>query len=194
VLLLISYKWIVLAAAAAWLLAAAPFARHGDREVLRVGLMLAGMLALGTLAASLVGGLAGEDAARRSVRAALLVLTATWLRLAAGSGGLREAFRRGLVALRRIPAAQEAGEILSELDSGRLVASSALALRDRLRGVRHRPLPVADAVLAWAAQEAHTPRAQEAAPAFNLRLRLRDATLALSLLLPTGVVAVVLGG
>lgn len=193
-LLLISHQWVVLAAAAAWLLAAAPFARHGDREVLKIGLVLTGMLAVGTLLASLVGGLAVEDAASRGVRAGLLVLVATWLRLAAGSGGLREAFRRGLLALRRLPAAKDAAEILGDLDSARLLAGAAAALRERLRGVRRRPVDVADAVLAWAAQEARTPPVHEAAPAFSLRLRLRDATLALSVLLPTGVAAVVLGG
>jgi hypothetical protein len=123
--LLVSHDWVVLAAAAAWLAAAAMFARHGDREVLRIGLLLTALLAAGTLVASLLGGLGAEQAASRSVRGALLVLVATWLRLAAGSAGLREAFRRGLLRLRRVPGGHEAGEILGELDSGRLLAGSA---------------------------------------------------------------------
>jgi hypothetical protein len=191
--LLVSHDWVVLASATAWLAAAAVFARHGDREVLRVGLLLAALLAVGTLIAGLLGGLGAGEAATRSVRAGLLVLVATWLRLAAGSAGLREAFRRGLLRLRRVPGALEAGEILGELDSGHLLAGSAAALRDRLRGIRRRPLPVVDAVLAWAAQEARSLPAHDQPPA-SLRLRVRDATLAASVLLPTAALAAVLGG
>jgi hypothetical protein len=193
-LLLVSHDWAVLAAVAAWLAGAAVSARHGDREVLRIGLLLTVALAAGTVIASLVGGLGADDAASRGVRAALLVLVATWLRLAAGSAGLREAFRSGLRRLRRVPGATEAGEILSELDSGRLLAGSARALRDRLRGVRRRPVAVADAVLTWAAQEARSLPVHGPAPPAELRFRPRDAALTASLLLPGGALAVVLGG
>jgi hypothetical protein len=128
------------------------------------------------------------------VRGALLVLVATWWRMAAGSSGLREAFRRGLVRLRRVPGAHEAGEILSELDSGPLLVGSAKALRDRLRGVEQRPVPVANAVLAWAAQEAQSLPVHEPSAAAELRFRARDAALAASVLIPASAVAVVLGG
>ena len=192
VVLLFSHSWIVLAAVAAWLAVAATMARYRDRDVLRVGLVLALTVAVGTLAASLIGGLGADEAASRAVRAALLVMVPTWLRLAAGSAGLREAFRRMLLRVRRVPGAVQAGEILSELDSGALLEASAKSLRDRLRGVTAGPMEIANAVLAWAAQEAqsvpvHTPR-----PVSQLRLRPRDATLVVSVLLPASALAIVL--
>lgn len=190
--LLVSHSWKVLAAIAAWLAAAAILARRRDREVLQVGLLLALLLAAGTLVASLVGGLGWDQAASRSVRAALLVLVPTWLRLAAGSAGLREAFRRTLRRLRRVPSAYEASEILGELDSGPLLAGSAMALRDRLRDVRHRPVPVAGAVLTWAAHEAQSLPTHEPGPAAELRFRPRDVALAASVLLPAGALATTL--
>jgi hypothetical protein len=168
-------------------------ARHGDRDVLRIGATLAAVLGIGTLAASLLGGLGADQAASRGARGALLVLVATWLRMAAGSAGLREVFRRALQRLHRVPSAHEAGEILGELDSSRLLAGSTEALRDRLRGVRHHPVSVADAVLAWAAQEAHSIPVHDSTLAAELHFRARDALLAASLLLPAGALAVALG-
>jgi hypothetical protein len=193
--LLVSHNWVVLAAVTAWLAATSVLARHGDREVVRIGLWLAVVLAAGTLIASLVGGLGAGEAASRTVRAALLVLVATWMRVAAGSAGLREAFRRALLRLHYLPGARDAAQLLSDLDSGSLLAGSAMALQERLRGVRRRPLPVADAVLAWAAQEADAiaPHQSSGASAM-LRLRLRDATVATSVLLPAGALLAVLGG
>lgn len=193
-LLIVTHDWVVLGAVAAWLAVVARLARGGDRDVLRIGLLLTGALAAGTLVASLIGGLGADEAASRSARAALLVLVATWLRMAAGSAGLREAFRVALLRLRRVPGAREAGEILSELDSGRLLAGSARALHERLRGVRRRPVPVADAVLTWAAHEARSLPVHEPAPAAELRFRALDAAITASVLLPAGSLAVALVG
>ena len=80
----------------------------------------------------------------------------------------------------------------SELDSGALLEASARSLRDRLRGVVAGPMEIANAVLGWAAQEAqslpvHSPRAVS-----QLRLRPRDATLVVSVLLPASALAIVL--
>ncbi|HUZ28692.1 MAG TPA: hypothetical protein VMU90_05590, partial [Solirubrobacteraceae bacterium] len=191
VVLLFSHSWPVLGAVTAWLAAALIATRHGDRDVLRVGLLLALTLAAGTLIATLIGGLGAEEIASRTVRAALLVMVPTWLRLAAGSAGLRETFRRALLRL-RLPIAREAGEILSELDSGPLLTGSAKALRDQLRGVEHQPLPIANAVLTWAAQEAQSVPIHEPRPAAVLRLRPGDAILAASVLLPAGALAAIL--
>jgi hypothetical protein len=194
VVLLFTHAWVVLGAVAVWLAGAAVLARHGDRDVIKIGLLLAAMLAAGTLIGSLIGGLGVNEAASRTVRAALLVLVATWMRAAASSTGLREAFRRGLLHLRRLPGAADAAHLLGELDSGRLLAGSAAALQERLRGVTHRPLPIADAVLQWAAHEAHA-----VAPggfrttATVLRVRLRDATLAVSVLLPAAALLAAVG-
>ncbi|HEY1511473.1 MAG TPA: hypothetical protein VGF93_20865 [Solirubrobacteraceae bacterium] len=192
--LLFTHSWIVLSAVTVWLAGAAVLARDGDREVAKIGLLLAVMLAAGTLIASLVGGLSINEAASRTVRAALLVLVATWMRVAAGSGGLREAFRRGLLAIRRLPGAEDAAHLLSDLDSGRLLAGSATALQDRLRGVRRRPIAVADAVLGWVAQEAQAigPEHADATKAV-LTIRLRDATLAASVLLPAAALVAAIG-
>jgi hypothetical protein len=189
--LLVSHSWAVLGAATAWLLAAASMlAGHRDRDVLRVGLVLAAVLAAGAFAASLLGGLGLGEAASRGARGGLLVLVATWLRMAAGSAGLREVFRRTLQRLHRLPSAHEAGEILGELDSSRLLAGSTEALRNRLRGVRRHPVVVADAVLAWAAQESLSlPPVHKSPLAADLHLRARDAALAASLFLPAGALA-----
>jgi hypothetical protein len=59
--LLISHSWVVLAAVTAWLALASTLARDRDREVLRVGLLLAAVLAGGTVVASLLGGLGHES-------------------------------------------------------------------------------------------------------------------------------------
>ena len=109
IVLLVSHSWIVLGAVAAWLAVASTMAPYRDRDVIRVGLLLALIVAVGTLAASLIGGLGLDEAASRAVRGALLVMVPTWLRLAAGSAGLREAFRRMLIRLHWIPGAEEAG-------------------------------------------------------------------------------------
>jgi hypothetical protein len=190
VLLLASHSWPVIGAVAGWLAVAWIFARHGDREVVKVGLVLAATLALGTLIPSLIGGLGIDEAAQRTIRAALLVMVPTWLRLAAGSDGLREAFRRTLLRV-PVPGARDASQILSELDSGPLLVSSGRALREQLRGVEQRPLPIADAILSWAANEAQSVPVVEPRPAAKLRLRPGDAMLAASLLLPAGALAVI---
>jgi hypothetical protein len=116
------------------------------------------------------------------------------LRLAAGSDGLSEAFRRALERLRRIPGSRRAGEILHELDSGRPLAGSAVALRERLRGVSRDPAAVADAVLDWAVQEARSFPERGPTPAAKLHFAARDAALTLSLLLPLTALATTLVG
>ena len=192
--LLFTHAWVVLGAVAVWLGGAAVLARHGDRDVVKIGMLLAATLAAGTLIGSLVGGLGVDEAASRAVRAALLVLVATWMRVAASSAGLREAFRRGLLHLRRVPGAADAAHILGELDTGSLLAGSAASLQERMRGVPHRPLPVVDAVLQWTAHEAHAivPGSSQAT-ATVLRVRLRDATLAVSVLLPAAALLAAVG-
>jgi hypothetical protein len=192
VALLASHDWVVLASVTVWLGLASLLVRDQDRDVLRVGLALAAFLAAGTFGASLLGGLAVGQAASRGLRGALLVLVATWLRMAAGSAGLSEAFRRLLLRLHRLPTAREAGEILSELDSGRLLAASAKALPERLRGVGRRPGAVADAVLSWAAQEAQSFPVHSSRRATKLCFRARDGALAVSLVLPSVVLTAVL--
>jgi hypothetical protein len=152
--LLSGTSWPLLAAVALTLAVAWGAARP-DREPLPAGLAFAAILAGGAAVFALGGGLGLDEAARRATRAALLVLVATWMRAAAGAEGLREVSRRVLGRLRRIPAAPEAAEVLDEISSeseGRLVEAGR-SLADRLGGVRKRPLPFVDAVLAWVVAE-----------------------------------------
>jgi hypothetical protein len=112
----------------------------------------------------LLGGLGPDLALRRAARATLLVLVATWLRLAAGSTGLREVGRRVLGRLRRVPAMREAADDLDALGSDPRLGESGRALVRALARVPKRPLPVADAVLGWVRGEAR--RFPAASPAW----------------------------
>jgi hypothetical protein len=175
--LIASTAWPLLAAVAAWLAAAWALAR-GDRGPVRAGLILTAVLAGSTLVAGLVGGLPIDDTLRRTARAALLVLVATWLRSAAGEDGLREVFRRMLRKARRVPVARETEEVLDALGSPGTLVASGRRLMDRLRDVPAKSaVPIADAVLDWVAGEAghHAPAPRE--PPRVLRARLRDAVL-----------------
>jgi hypothetical protein len=76
-----------------------------------------------------------------------------------------------------------------------LLAGSAASLQERLRGVPRRPIAIADAVLAWAAHEAHTLAPEHAQGTTTvLSFRLRDATLAVSVLLPAAALVAAVGG
>ena len=180
--LVASTAWVVLAAVSAWLALAWATAR-ADREPVRSGLVLAAMLGGGALAFGLVGGVSLELTLQRTVRAALLVLVATWLRAAAGEDGVREVARRALRRAGRLPAAAEASAILDRLGARGGLAASGRALVAAVRHERRRPAPLAAAVLAWIAGEASrfSPPAGDSQPAM-LRARRRDrALVALSL-------------
>jgi hypothetical protein len=151
-LLLAGTAWPLLAAVGVWL-ALAWLAARPDRGPLPTGLAFAALLAGGALLFGLAGGLGVDVALRRALRAALLVLVATWLRGAAGADGLREVARRALGRLDRLPAAREAALVLDRIASeGRLVAAGR-ALLDQLGATRRRPLPLLDAVLDWVVRE-----------------------------------------
>lgn len=143
---------IVLTAVAV-VLAAAWVAVRPPREVARIGLAFAALLAAGTLAANLLGGLDLADGAARAARIALLVLAATWLRGAAGVHGLRSLSARMLRRAAAVPSAREAAEVLGGLDSGPRIGGAARSLAAGLRAVPRRPRPLIDAVLAWVAAE-----------------------------------------
>jgi hypothetical protein len=168
VLLLASTEWALLAAVAAWL-ALAWLAARPDSQPIAAGLLFAALLAGGALVFALGGGLGLDLALRRATRAALLVLTATWLRGAAGAEGLREVSRRVLGRLRRIPAATEAAMVLDQIASEGRLAAAARSLELQLRGVPKRAMPFVDAVLGWVVREANA--VQAAAPARKLVLR-----------------------
>jgi hypothetical protein len=170
---LATIRWPVLVAAAAWLAIVAAVTRGRDADVVRIGLILALALALGAASASLIAGFGVDVAARRGLRAALVVLVATWVRAAAGAAGLREVFRRTLSRLHRLPGAQEARESLAELDSGARLSAAARELAGSVQGVPRRPRPLAAALLRWTAAEsrAHGQGAPLAHPALTARVR-----------------------
>lgn len=165
--LLASTSWPVLGAVALWLALAWAGAR-ADRSVVPTGLVFTALLGGGAFLFTLGGGLGLDMAARRGLRAALLVLVATWLRAAAGSRGLREVFRRVLGRLRAIPGMPEAVSVLERIGSeGRLVAAGR-SLVASVRTVPKRPVPILDAVLGWVSRESESFRPEPAAPAPGL--------------------------
>lgn len=182
-LLVASFDWALLAAVAAWLGLAALVAR-GDREVVPLGVLLAGVLGVVIGVVALLGGQAPGDALARAARAALLVLVATWLRAAAGTAGLREVSRRGLTRVRRAPAASEAARVMSDLGSGRELAPSARAAAAALRTIPPRLVPVLDTVLGWVATEARRYRPPPVDEHPPLRARAGDVALVALALAP----------
>jgi hypothetical protein len=186
-LLLASTEWVLMAAVAAWLALAWATAR-GDRDVVRVGLAIAGILALGVFVFVLIGGAGLDVALRRASRAGLLALVATWLRAAAGAAGLREVSRRTLRRLRRLPAANEASLVLDELGTGRQLGPAANSIMEVLRPVQKRPMAVLDAVLGWVAAESARFCAVPPTIAAELHLRPLDGVLVLLALAPLALV------
>jgi hypothetical protein len=182
-LLLASTAWALLAAVAAWL-AVAWVAARPDKEPLAAGLLFAALLAGGAFVFALGGGLGLEVAAQRASRAALLVMTATWLRGAAGAEGLREVSRRMLGRLRWIPAAAEAAHVLDAISSEGRLAAAARALERQLRGVPKRLLPFVDAVLRWVVSEAGAPHPPPERTRLTLRVGWADAVLLVAAVLP----------
>jgi hypothetical protein len=176
VLLLASTELALLAAVAAWL-AVAWLLSKPDPEPLPAGLLFASILAAGAFVFALGGGLGLEVALRRALRAALLVLVATWLRAAARAAGLRDVSRRALHRVRRIPSAREASSVLDAIESEGRLAAAARALMARVSEVPKRPKALLDAVLTWVARESGAFR--PAAPELPPPLRARPADWAL---------------
>ena len=182
-LLLGSTEWALLAAVSAWL-AAAWLLSKPDPEPLRAGLLFAAILAAGAFAFGIGGGLGLDAALRRAVRAALLVLAATWLRAAARAAGLREVSRRALGRLRRIPSATEAAVVLGSIESEGRLADAARALLARLSETPKRPRALLDAVLTWVVRESAAFRAAPPARPLTLVARPADWALVASAALP----------
>jgi hypothetical protein len=188
VLLLAGTQWALLAAVAAWLALAWAAARP-DKQPVQAGLLFAALLAGGAFVFTLGGGLGLDVALRRSARAALLVLTATWLRGAAGAEGLREVSRRVLGRLKRVPAATEAALVLDQIASEGRLAAAARSLELQLRGVPKRAVPFVDAVLGWVVREANSQRAVAPARALALRATALDALLLIAAVAPAAALA-----
>ncbi len=163
VLLLSGTAWQLLAAVAAWLAIAWAFSR-ADPGPVPTGLALAALIAGSALLFTLVGGVGLDLALRRTARAALLVLVATWLRAAAGADGLREVSRRALGRLRRLPSLPESVLTLDGIGSERSLLAAGRSLTASLAGVRKRPRPVVDAVLGWVVSESASVRPARTPP------------------------------
>jgi hypothetical protein len=187
-LLLATTEWALLAAVALWLALAWGAARP-DRQPLAAGLLFAALLAGGAFVFALGGGLGLDVAARRAARAGLLVLTATWLRGAAGADGLREVSRRALGRLRRVPAAPEAALVLDQIASEGRLAAAARALERQLQGVEKRPVPFLDAVLGWVVRESSAFRSRSPRRSHTLRVRPADALLIIAAVAPAAALA-----
>jgi len=182
-LLLASTSWPLLLGVAAWLVPAWLLCRP-DNDAIPLGLALAGLLAFAALTGGLLSGAGLELTLRRVLRAVLLVAVATWMRAAAGPGGLRETFRRALRRLRALPAMREAAALMEGLDPGpRLIAAGRAAV-DRFSDVPLRPIPLADAVIAWVAAESADFRPGAGPARTSLRLRAPDALLVVLTLTP----------
>jgi hypothetical protein len=183
VLLLVSTAWPLLLGVAAWLVPAWLLCRP-DRDAVPLGLALAGLLAFAALTGGLLSGAGLELTLRRALRAVLLVAVATWMRAAAGPGGLREVFRRALRRLRALPSVREASEQLEGLDPGPRLIAAGRAAAARLADVPLAPAPLADALAEWVAREAEGFRPGAAAAPVRLRLRAPDALLVVLTLTP----------
>jgi hypothetical protein len=183
VLLLSSTEWALLAAVAVWL-ALAWYLAYADSDQLPAGAVFAAILALGAFVFALGGGLGLEVALRRASRAALLVLTATWLRAAAGAEGLREVSRRALGRLHRIPSATEASSVLDAIASERRLADAARSLIALVSEAPRRLQPLLDAVLAWVVRESASFRSGTAARSLPLAAGPADWILVASAALP----------
>jgi hypothetical protein len=175
-LLLGSTEWAFLGAMAAWLAAVWALSRP-DPQPLRAGAAFAAILAAGAFAFALGGGLGLDAALRRALRAALLVLAATWLRAAAGAEGLREVSRRALKRVRRFPSAPEASSVLDGIESEGRLAAAARALTTSLGETRKRPRELLDAVLTWVVNESTTFEPSAPARALPLNARALDYAL-----------------
>jgi hypothetical protein len=153
VVLLATTQPFVLAGVAAALGIACLVARP-EARIMRIGAGLALLLGGSALLAGMIGGFGFAIALRRGIRAALLVLVASWLRGAAGPEGTRQVFRGVLARLRRFSWAREAAALLDRLDTGARLTAAGRTFVDALSGVPQKPGPIADATTAWVAAEA----------------------------------------
>lgn len=189
-LLLASTAWPLLLAVAAFV-AVAWVAARPEPGALRTGLALGAILFAGAFLFNWIGGEGAAAGLAHGVRASLLVLTATWMRGAAGAAGFREVTRRTLTRLRRLPAVPEAHLVLEEMGTVRGLGASARSLRARVRPAGGDPVAIADAVLAWVGGEARRFRPEPSLPPPALAYRPPDALLLVLALAP---VLALLGG
>lgn len=147
--LLTGTEWRMLGVLAAVLAAAWLATRAFDWPATRLGLILGALFAVGALGPAIVGAVPWADAGARAVRAALLVLVATWARAAAGADGIRRVARTVLSAARL----RHAAWLTAELESDGRLGAAGRTLIEHLRPVEKSPIPMADALTEWVAAE-----------------------------------------
>lgn len=182
-LLLLSTEPLLLGAVALWLLIAWQLA-PAEREVLRPGLFLAGTVAIGAFVANVIGGEGVDDGLEHAARATLLVMTATWMRGAAGTEGVREVVRRVLTRMGRFRAA---GELQASLDSIAGERRMEAAVRDLVADVRRAEgelVRMLDAAIGWVSREASRFRPGVSPPSPDLRYGPLDLLILLGAALP----------
>ena len=182
-LLLASTSWPLLLGVTAWLVPAWLLSRP-DHDAVPLGLVLAALLAFAALTGGLLSGAGWELTLRRVLRAVLLVAVATWMRAAAGSGGLRETFRRALHRLRAVPSVREGAALMEGLDAGPRLIAAGRAAADRFADVELKPAELCDTVTAWVAAESVAYRKGAPVAPAQLRLRAPDGLLIALTLLP----------
>ncbi|WP_146175290.1 hypothetical protein [Paraconexibacter algicola] len=146
--------WPVLAVVTAGVAAGTAAARGEGRRSMRLGAGLGVALALGALGPGVLGAVPFDDAARRAVRALLLVASAAVVQGIAGPDGVRRLAAGALHALRRAPGAREAAALAPGLRADRRVIPASLELVARVREAAPSPRALTAAVLTWVDDEA----------------------------------------
>jgi hypothetical protein len=190
-LLLASTDPVLLAAVSGWL-AIAWLAAPAEREVVVPGLILAATLALGAFVANTLGGDGAVAGLEHAARGALLVLTATWMRGAAGTDGVRAVAQRLLARLARRRRSRHAAELSRALDSlsgDRRMGEAIRALIADIRAAEDDLFLMLDAAIDWVAAEAARFRPGPPAPAPTLTYRPLDLLVVVGALLPFAALA-----
>ncbi len=170
-LLLISSTPMLLGAVALWL-ALACLLSPVERDILQPGLALATLLGTGAFLANLIGGEGVAAGAELAARAVLLVLTATWMRAAAGTEGFREVVRRILERGRRFRLSTEIEQALTEIEGERRMGPALRELSEALGEVEGGMIDSVDTVIDWISAEAarFEPHPPHPRPALSWRL------------------------
>jgi hypothetical protein len=190
-LLLASTDPLLLGAVAGWL-AIAWLAAPAEREVVIPGLILAATLGVGAFVANTVGGDGVVAGLEHAARGALLVMTATWMRGAAGTDGVRAVAQRLLARLARRRRSRSAAELSVALDSlsgDRRMGEAVRALIADVRAAEDDLMKMLDAAIDWVAAEAARFRPGIPAPAPELAYRPIDLLVLIGACLPLAALA-----
>lgn len=173
----------LLAGMAAWLAIVWQLA-PAEREVVLPGLLLAATIGLSSLAINWIGSGSAEEGLTHGTRAALLVMTATWMRGAAGPEGVREVARRVLARFRRMRIARETEGALADLEGDRRMGAALRTLVSDVRSVEGNLSRMLNAAIDWMSEESARFRPSGASASPLLRLRAADLAIAAAALLP----------